>query len=221
MKTLLICILSLLCIGVLIGVWRAKQTPPEVIKIYKAAHYEPQSTRARVPLNVHAPATERVAKTEGTEYSDDFQTDHVLSEFSAEFIPEEDEFGEWSTSLDPERSAEVFSGKREDIAEPETDTTAEIPYSELVKRVKEAYELEDVLNDYGVFLDEWGNGYCSKCTRMDFQLMKSVKTGKYEFWCCMACKDGAYNVVEFVAWREGWNDTEAARYLAQRAGLLE
>ena len=40
--------------------------------------------------------------------------------------------------------------------ESEADTSIEKSYSELSKMVTEVYELEDVLNDYGVYVDEGG-----------------------------------------------------------------
>ena len=50
-------------------------------------------------------------------------------------------------------------------------------------------------------------------------------------WCCMDCQDGAYNVIDFVAWMEGTDDLRGmegtddfrgvAMRLAERASLLE
>lgn len=220
MKSLFIFLISLLCLGGLIGIWRAKQTPSEVLKIYKAVPYEPKSTRALMVENVHSPAATPVAETEGAEYSDGIQTDEVLSE-AAEFIPEADEFGEWLTPLDTELSAEVFSGEREDFADPKIDTAGEILYSELERMVAAAYKMEDVLNTYGIYVNEDGRGHCPKCAQSDFYLLRSLKASTPDEWCCMDCEYPGGNVTEFVAWMESIDVTEATQYLAERAGLLK
>ncbi len=216
MKSRFIFILSLLCIGGLIGLWLAREKPPpEVIKIYKAAPYGPKPVRTTQVEVTQPPVVFTPSETQDR----GAPQDEPLAE--PEFFPEEEAaFWEWLETLEAPL-AETTYDETETEGEQEADTPTEIPYLELVEMVKEVYELEDVLNDYGVFVDEWGNGYCPKCSSQDFHLMKYVKTGKYEYWCCMECKDGAYNVVDFVAWMEGTSDTEAARYLAERAGLLK
>ena len=106
--------------------------------------------------------------------------------------------------------------------EAEKDTTTKMPYKELCDIVVAAYELEDVLNEYGVFPDNLGKSTCPKCASSEFILMLYVPTGRHEMWCCMDCKDGAFDVVEFVAWMEGTEDLRGvAMRLAKRAGLLE
>ena len=108
------------------------------------------------------------------------------------------------------------------LSEAETDTTTKMPYKELCDMVGAAYELEDVLNEYGVFPDNLGKSTCPKCASSEFILMLYVPTGRHEMWCCMDCKDGAFDVVEFVAWMEGTDDHRGvAMRLAKRAGLLE
>ena len=220
MKSLFIFFISLLCLGGLIGFWRAKQTPSEVLKIYKAGPYEPKSTRVSAVENVHPPAGTPVAKTRGAEYSDGIQTNEALSK-TDEFIPEEGEFGEWLTSLDTELSVEALSGEREDIAAPEIDTAGEIPYSELEKMVADAYEMEDVLNAYDIYVNKDGRGHCPKCAHSDFYLLRSVAANTPDEWCCMDCEYPGGNVTDFVAWIERIDVTEATQYLAERAGLLE
>ena len=108
------------------------------------------------------------------------------------------------------------------LTEAEKDTTPKMPYKELCDMVGAAYELEDVLNEYGVFPDNLGKSTCPKCASSEFILMLYVPTGRHEMWCCMDCKDGAFDVVEFVAWMEGTDDHRGvAMRLAKRAGLLE
>jgi len=220
MKSLFIFLTSLLCIGSLIGLWRAKRTPPEVIKIYKAVPYEPKSTRATEVENVQSPTSAPVAETEDTVYSDEIQTNEVLSEEEVELMREEDEFWEWFASLDTELSWEDFFEEGEDVVEHETATATEIPYSELARLVREAYEMEWILNEYGIYVDEIGKDVCPKCSGYDFHMIRSL-TGGYDEWCCMECEYPGGDVIDFVAWIEDIDEKEAARYLAGRAGLLE
>lgn len=110
----------------------------------------------------------------------------------------------------------------EEEMESEKDITTEMPYRELRDIVVAAYELEDILNEYGVFPDNLGKSSCPKCPSTEFTLMLYVPTGRYETWCCMDCKDGAYNAIDFMAWMEGTDDLQGvAMRLAERAGLLE
>ena len=46
------------------------------------------------------------------------------------------------------------------LIEAEKDTTTKMPYRELRDMVVAAYELEDVLNEYGVFPDNLGKSTC-------------------------------------------------------------
>lgn len=109
----------------------------------------------------------------------------------------------------------------EEAIESETDTGIEIPYSELVRIVREAYEMESTLNAYGTYVDENGRGVCPKCSLTDFRLLLSRLTGKYDEWCCMDCEWPGGDVIDFVAWMENIDVTEAAQHLAKRPGLLK
>ena len=102
-------------------------------------------------------------------------------------------------------------------------TEATIPYRELSKLVIDAYELEEVLNDYGVYVAEGhGGGRCPFCAHPeDFQVMTNAKTGRRESWCCFTCSNLSYNVIDFVSKMEGIDEFRAAALLAERAGLLE
>lgn len=118
-------------------------------------------------------------------------------------------------------SGENLYEEGEDVVKHDTYTATEIPYSELARMVTEAYEMESVLNAYGVYVDENGRGTCPKCSLTDFRLLLSRQVGRYDEWCCMDCEWPGGDVIDFVAWREDIDVTEAAQYLAERAGLLE
>ncbi len=221
MKSRFIFILSLLCIGGLIGLWLAREKPPpEVIKIYKAAPYVPKSTRATAGEGTHSPTSVPVAETASTAYSDGIQTNEVLSEEDAEQMPEEDDFWEWLELLETELAGENLSEEREDVVEPETDTATEIPYPELARMVADIYDMESVLNEYGIYVDELGKSTCPKCARTDFVLIQSRIDGNNQ-WACMDCEWPGGGVTDFVAWMEGIDNIEATRYLAERAGLIK
>lgn len=223
MKRISIVITSLFCVSSLIGIWMVKpKVQPEVIKIYKTVPYALKPvhmTRAEV---TQTPVISDLSETEhlNTFQTDEAAEDNRISEYELS-LEEEDEFWEWLASLDTELSAETLSEKRKDVVESETDTATEIPYSELARMVREVYEMESVLNEYGIYVDENGKGICPKCSLTDFRLLLSIQTNRYDSWCCMDCEWPGGDVIDFVAWREDIDGTEATRYLAERVGLLE
>lgn len=217
---------GLLLIGGLVGLWVAKpKGQPEVITIYRTVpHEEPK----RVDISETTHLTVSSTQTQGSEK----KYTHGLSagEVSEDMLSVEDEFSEagetefleWLTALEAELPIETINEETEEEMESEKDTTTEMPYRELRDMVVAAYELEDILNEYGVFPDNLGKSTCPKCPSTEFTLMLYVPTDRYETWCCMDCKDGAYNVIDFVAWMEGTDDIQGvAMRLAERAGLLE
>ncbi|RKU15610.1 hypothetical protein C6503_13595 [Candidatus Poribacteria bacterium] len=216
---------GLLVIGGLVGLWMAKpKGQPEVITIYKTVPYEPKriSTTQTTHLTASSTQTQGSEKkyTHGLsagEVSEDMLS--VKEELSA---AEKTEFLEWLTALEAELPIETTNEETEEEMESGKDTTTEMPYKELRDMVVAGYELEDILSEYGVFPDNLGKSTCPKCPSTEFTLMLYVPTGRYETWCCMDCKDGAYNVIDFVAWMEGTDDLQGvAMRLAERAGLLE
>ena len=213
---------GLLLIGGLIGLWVAKpKGQPEVITIYKTVPYEPKQVDTSQTTHFTVPPTQRSEEkyTHGLsagEVSEDMFS--VREKFSS---AEEMEFSEWLTALEAELSTETTHKETEEEMESE-ETLTEIPYTELRDMVVAEYELEDILNEYGIFPDTLGKSRCPKCPSTEFTLMLYVPTGRHEMWCCMDCKDGAYNVIDFVAWVEGTDDHRGvAMRLAERAGLLE
>lgn len=217
---------GLLLIGGLVGLWMAKpKGQPEVITIYKTVPYE-EPKQVGMSQTTHLTASS--TQTQGSEK----KYTHGLSagEVSEDMLSVEGElsaaektaFLEWLTALEAELPIETTNEETEEEMESEKAITTEMPYRELRDIVAAAYELEDTLNEYGVFPDNLGKSTCPKCPSTEFTLMLYVPTGRYETWCCMDCKDGAYNVIDFVAWMEGTDDQRGvAMRLAERAGLLK
>ena len=219
MKRIYIVITSLFCVGGLIGLWSANRPPPEVIKIYKTVPYTPKSTRPMPVQSVQSPTSVPVAETERTAYSDETEKKEVLSEDDAKLMPEADAFSGWLEQLDTELSEAPLSEERGEVAD--TDTVTEIPYSELSRRVREAYTMESVLNEYDVYVDELGKDVCPKCVTYNFHIVRSQTGQDHDLWCCFECNPGGGDVIDFVSWMEGIDVTIAARDLAERAGLLK
>ena len=214
---------GLLLIGGLIGLWVAKpKGQPEVITIYKTVPYEPKQADTSQTTHLTVPPTQgsKEKYTHGLsagEVPEDMFS--VTEEFSS---AEETEFSEWLTALEAELSTETTNKETEEEMESEKDATPKMPYRELRDMVAAAYELEDILNEHGIFPDNLGKSTCPKCPSTEFTLMLYVPTGRHEMWCCMDCKDGAYDVIDFVAWMEGTEDHRGvAMRLAERAGLLK
>ena len=207
----------------LIGFRIVRTKPPEVIKIYKTIPYQPKPTRTLQKERLITSLTEtQVAETEhpNTLQTDEGIEDNRISEY--ELSPEEEsEFWEWLTGLE-EPPTETLDTKPEEVTEPEGNPITELPYSELAKMVTDVYELEDVLNDYDVYVDEGGgSGYCPFCYQQDFQVMEYVKTGRREFWCCFNCSNRSSNVIEFVSRIKRIDELQAAMFLAKQAGIIE
>ncbi len=215
---------GLLLIGGLIGLWAVnRQGQPEVITIYKVTPYEPK--RVDTPQIEHGATLLTQTQISEEKYARQLQTDKVGDDslLDEEDVSDEAEvdFEKWLALLEAETSTETTDAEAEEEMESE-ETPTEIPYTELRDMVVAGYELEDVLNEYGVFPDTLGKSRCPKCPSTEFVLMEYTPTGRHEKWCCMDCKDGAYDVVEFVAWMEGTDDHRGvAMRLAERASLLD
>ena len=214
---------GLLLIGGLIGLWVAKpEGQPEVITIYKTVPYEPKQVSTSQTTHLTVPPTQSSKEkytpglSAGKVPKDMLWVEENFSD------AEKTEFSEWLTALEAELSTETTNKETEEEMESEKDTTPKMPYRELRDMVVAAYELEDILNEYGIFPDNLGKSTCPKCPSTEFTLMLYVPTGRHEMWCCMDCKDGAYDTIDFVAWMEGTDDLRGvAMRLAERAGLLE
>ena len=220
MKHATIVIVSLLCVGGLIGFWVMKsKAPPEVIKIYKVTPYEPRQEHAK-QQETPTPPIEGIGASK-REQTKSPQTDIVreperLPEH--ELSPEEEAaFLDWLATLDTLSSTETITEKAEVVNAQNMDTNTEISYAELFRMVRETYDLKEVINSYFDPTD----GYCPKCDQQDFEIMRNAKNGRLEAWCCFNCYNGAYDVSGFVAWIEGIDVTEAVRRLATQAGILE
>ncbi len=97
------------------------------------------------------------------------------------------------------------------------DSDTDISYSELYSMVIETCDLTEVINRYF----DPNDGYCPKCGEQDFVIMRNVKNDRLEAWCCFNCYNSVYDVIEFVVWIEGIDETEAVRKLATQADILE
>lgn len=227
MRTFLILFVGcLLCIGILLAMRAGRRTSDsEVIKIYKATPYSPK--------RVGTPQTERAETFTDSTLSEEGNSDAslpkpLLSDENGDSEAEKG-FGESIAELarDSQISELIDEPVENEPAEAmnlgEGMTEATIPYRELSKLVIDAYELEEVLNDYGVYVAEGhGGGRCPFCAHPeDFQVMTNAKTGRRESWCCFTCSNLSYNVIDFVSKMEGIDEVRAAALLAERAGLLE
>ena len=231
MRTFLILFVGcLLCIGILLAMRAGRRkSDSEVIKIYKATPYSPK--------RVGTPQTERAETLTDSTLSEEGNSDAglmhrfpkpLLSDENGDSEAEEG-FGESIAELarDSQISELIDEPVENEPAESmnlgEGMTEATIPYWELSKLVIDAYELEEVLNDYGVYVAEGhGGGRCPFCAHPeDFQVMTNAKTGRRESWCCFTCSNLSYNVIDFVSKMEGIDEFRAAALLAERAGLLE
>ena len=198
------------CIGGLIGFWMMKtKSPPEVIKIYKTTPYESKQEKteqhetATPPIENIRPSTREHAKSPQTEIVSESER---LS--ASELLPE-------LATLDTPSLSETITEGGEVVNDQDSDT--DISYAELSKMVIETYDLKEVIKSYF----DPTSGHCPNCGQQDFEIMRNAKNGRLEAWSCFNCYNGVYDVIEFVAWIEGIDKTEAVQQLATQAGILE
>ena len=226
-KFLILFVGCLLCISIFLAMQAGRRkSDSEVIRIYKATPYSPK--------RVGTPQTERTETFTDSTLSEDGNSDAGLMHrplLSDENGDSEAEKGFGESIADLARDSQISDLIDEPVEnEPaeamnlgEGMTEATIPYWELSKLVIDAYELEEVLNDYGVYVAEGhGGGRCPFCAHPeDFQVMTNAKTGRRDSWCCFTCSNLPYSVIDFVSKMEGIDEFRAAALLAERAGLLE
>lgn len=101
------------------------------------------------------------------------------------------------------------------------NSNTDISYSELYRMVIETCDLTEVINRYFDTNDGYWPSYCPKCGQQGFTIMRNVKNDRLEAWCCFNCYNSVYDVIEFVVWIEGIDETEAVQRLATQIGILE
>ena len=228
-KFLILFVGCLLCISIFLAMQAGRRkSDSEVIRIYKATPYQPK--------RVGTPQTERTETLTDATLSDDGVDAGLMHRSPSPLLSDENGDSEaekvsGESIADLARDSQISDLIDESVEnEPaeamnlgEGMTEATIPYSELSKLVIDAYELEEVLNDYGVYVDEGnGGGRCPFCAHPeDFQVMTNAKTGRRDSWCCFTCSNLSYSVIDFVSKMEGIDEFRAAALLAERAGLLE
>ncbi len=199
----------------------------EVVKIYKTTPYIPRSVRSvkssPSTLSVDPSTNGTTENAEAFEANNDEHRqsteDNFLSESEAAF---------WEmVSMDrnvPE-TAEV-----EDAADTGTeDEVPELTGGEIASMVLDAYDLRNILDEYGVTVSPYDNqGTCPFCSTPEtFEVIRNGSTGNYDYWGCAAsyCIDNGVlkpnDLIDFVRRIEGMERYEAARYLAERKGILE
>ncbi len=215
MKSRFIFIISILCIGGLIGLWLAREKPPpEVIKIYKAIPYNPKPISV---LQEEEVETSTDATVPETDYSDDTQTSAPLLA-DPELTPEEEAaFWDWLASWEETVETEevAHQPETEEITEPE-GTSTELTHWQEIQIIDDIFPLKEIIAAYGG--NPSGNGVqCPLCSHPDDFYITREGTS----WWCHTCSDGAHDTFEFVSRAEGITREEAHELLAEQAGLRE
>lgn len=196
----------------------------EVVKIYKTTPYVPRSVR---PVESSPSVTSvDVSTKDTTEDADAFETgdDAATQSTTDNFSDDEAAFLEMLLMLEEEPETE----EEEDTVDTE-DEVPELTGGEIERMVLEAYDLHDILAEYDVTVSPYDNqGTCPLCSTPEtFEVMLNGNTGNYDYWGCAAsyCIDNGVlksnDLIDFVARMEGRKRGEAARYLAERRGILE
>lgn len=199
----------------------------EVVTIYKTTPYIPRSVRPVKSLPL-MPVVDHSTNgtTENAEAFKANDNEHTQSRKDSLFSEDEDAFWEMLSmdgnvleTTEPEEAADTGT----------EDEFPELTGGEIASMVLAAYDLRDILDEYGVTVSPYDNqGTCPFCSTPEtFELIYNISTGNGDYWGCAAsyCIDNGVlkpnDLIDFVGRIEGMERYEAARYLAERKGLLE
>lgn len=94
-------------------------------------------------------------------------------------------------------------------------------YAELSKLLWTFYDLQSVLASYDIEF-YLGRAICPFCSDRTLSTIVNGATGRRDFWHCRNCTGGrTESMIDFVARMEGITVYEAAKSLANNAGLLK
>lgn len=228
MKRFSILLLGLLLGSALLGViWFSLRpdSEPEVQKIYKVPSSYQKSTEAQetkrsdtfsaAPIVPVGPTTNKTGSSD-KDAQDDIHSLLKAEGFSAEEIAA---FWEW---LATQQEEEKLNG--EETASTNINLEADIKkptFIELSNLVRGFYDLQSIFEMYDIEF-ELGRAICPFCSSRTLSTIVNGATGRRDFWHCRNCLGGrSDDMFGFVARMEGITDYEAAKFLAERASLLE
>ena len=229
MKRFFILIFSFLICGALIGgLWYVLllRGEPEVRKIYKVPHLEQKSVKQQ--QIERSETSDAVSASNKIESSDEATRDDIRSSLLAEegFSPEEEAaFWEWLANqyYEDNSTKSVSDQHQEAVGLSAGYSSGELSYVELSELVGNAYNLEMVLELYGIkFNLDRRRAICPFCSSPTLSTTVDGSTGHRDFWRCSSCVVGPKDFIDFVAGMESIsNRYHALKYLAEQAGLLE
>lgn len=223
MKRFSILLFSLLFCGALVGgLWFSLRPrgEPEVREIYKEPHLEvKQQQTARSETISKVSASNKAVSSDET-LRDDIRNSLLAEEgFSLE---EEAAFWEWFAI----HQEEFFPASLNDEGTEATGLSVgggnkEPTYAELSKLLWTFYDLQSVLASYDIEF-YLGRAICPFCSDRTLSTIVNGAAGRRDFWHCRNCTGGrTESMIDFVARMEGITVYEAAKSLANNAGLLK
>jgi len=199
----------------------------EVVKIYKTTPYIPRAARS-VKSSPSTPSIDPSTNstTENAEAFEANDDEHTQSTEDNFFSEDEDAF---SGMLFTDGNVSETTGAEETADTGTEDEFPELTGGEIASMVLAAYDLHDILDEYGVTVSPYDNqGTCPFCSTPEtFEVIYNGSTGNGDYWGCAAsyCIDNGVlkpnDLIDFVGRIQGMERYEAARYLAERKGILE
>ena len=226
MKRFSFLLISLLaCSALCGGLWYVLQPrgEPEVQKIYKVPHLKQKSEKQQQIKQIETSDVDFDSQKIQTleETPRDYNISSILSKEG--FSPEEEAaFWKWLATQHKDNLTEPANEKNTKAAELNLDTDSKKPtYLELSKLVRTVYDLKSILDSYDIEFD-FGRAVCPFCSDRTLRTTVNGATGQRDFWNCRNCTGGrSKTMIPFVAKMEGIGEYEAAKLLAESAGLLD
>ncbi len=224
MKRFSFLLISLLACGALCGgLWYVLQPrgEPEVQKIYKVPHLKQKSEKQQVKRIETSDVdfdSQKIQTLEETQR--DNNRSSILSKEG--FSPEEEAaFYEWLATHHKDFFTESINDK-DTVTELNVETISKKPtYSELYNLVWSVYDLKGILKSYNIEFKH-GKYVCPFCNDHTLTTIVNGATGRRDFWHCRNCTGRrSKTMIPFVAKMEGISSYEAAKLLAESAGLLD
>ena len=226
MKRFSILLFSILFCGALVGgLWFSLRPrgEPEVREIYKEPHLEQKSVKQQQTEG--SKTSDTTSASNKLESPDETPRDDIRNSLLAEegfSLEEEAAFWEWLAT----HQEEFFPASVNDEGTEATGLSVgggnkKPTYAELSKLVWTFYDLQSVLASYDIEF-YLGRAICPLCSDRTLSTIVNGATGRRDFWRCRNCTGGRIkDMIHFVARMEGITVYEAAKSLADSAGLLK
>ena len=195
----------------------------EVRKIYKVPNFDQKSVEQQQTKPSETSST--VSASNKAVLSDETPRDDIRNSLLAEegfSLEEEAAFWKWFATHQEEFLLASLNDEGTEATGLSVGGGNKKPtYAEISKLVWTFYDLQSVLASYDIEF-YLGRAICPFCSDRTLSTIVNGATGRRDFWHCRNCTGGRIkDMIHFVARMEGITVYEAAKSLADSAGLLK